>query len=89
MWMSRMETDGYRITHYRITERNILAPETRIVFPSVKFMLCSIRATGMIMNQGLRQTITLGLAEISVILHSKSVLSLIALFNLAIRAPIQ
>ena len=58
-----METDSYRIT-----ERNIPAPETWIVLSMSK--INALQQQGVIMNQGLCQTIIFGLAEISDIEYS-------------------
>ena len=55
--------------HNRVSERNIPALETRIVLFMSKISAAPGQP-GVIMNQGLRQTITLGLAEISVIKYS-------------------
>ena len=73
-----METDSYRIVHYRITltdevdivdqritKRKIPAPETRIALSLSE--INTGQHQGVSMNQGILQTIILGLAEISAI----------------------
>ena len=65
MSRTRKETESYRITHYRITERNISVSVTRIVKSMGE--INAVQHQGIIMNQKLCQTIILGVAKISVI----------------------
>ena len=46
MSKTRMETDSYRITHYRITERHVPVPETRISQSMSEINAVQHRATG-------------------------------------------